>query len=83
MKMKKKNTPDTPKIGNELVQLIKQDVPFGKCELKQLWNSLRQKNKRAAARQNQQHECAPSEESDQPGNPPSLIRVFAVCSMGS
>ena len=27
--------------------------------------------------------CAPSEDSDQPGHPPSLIRVFAVCSMGS
>ena len=27
--------------------------------------------------------CAPNDDSDQPGNPPSLIRVFAVCSMGS
>ena len=27
--------------------------------------------------------CAPSEDSDQPGHPPSLIRVFAVCPMGS
>ena len=27
--------------------------------------------------QNQQSECAPSEDSDQPGHPPSLIRVFA------
>ena len=27
--------------------------------------------------------CAPSEESDQPGHPPSLIRVFAVRSVGS
>ena len=26
---------------------------------------------------NQQSECAPSEDSDQPGHPPSLIRVFA------
>ena len=26
---------------------------------------------------------APSEDSDQPGHPPSLIRVFAVRSMGS
>ena len=26
--------------------------------------------------------CAPSEDSDQPGHPPSLIRVFAVHSMG-
>ena len=28
--------------------------------------------------ENQQSECAPSEDSDQPGHPPSLIRVFAV-----
>ena len=27
--------------------------------------------------------CAPSEDSDQPGHPPSLIRVFTVHSMGS
>ena len=33
--------------------------------------------------QNQQNDlcCAPSEDLDQPGNPPSLIRVFAVRSM--
>ena len=28
--------------------------------------------------QNQQSDCAPSEDSDHPGHPPSLIRVFAV-----
>ena len=32
----------------------------------------------AASWQNQQSECAPSEDSDQPGHPPSLIRVFAI-----
>ena len=32
----------------------------------------------AATWQNQQGECAPSEDSDQPGHPPSLIRVSAV-----
>ena len=32
----------------------------------------------AASWQNQQCGCAPSEDSDQPGHPPSLIRVFAV-----
>ena len=32
----------------------------------------------AATWQNQQNDCAPSEDSDQPGLPPSLIRVFAV-----
>ena len=30
-----------------------------------------------------QMSCAPSEDSDQPGHPHSLIRVFAVRSMGS
>ena len=33
----------------------------------------------AATWQNQQNESAPSGDSDQPGHPPSLIRVFAVC----
>ena len=37
----------------------------------------------AASWQNQQNDCAPSEDSDQPGHPSSLIRVFAVRSMGS
>ena len=37
----------------------------------------------AASWQNQQNDCAPSEDSDQSGHPPSLIRVFAVRSMGS
>ena len=32
----------------------------------------------AATWQNQQNECAPSEDSDQPGHSPSLFRVFAV-----
>ena len=32
----------------------------------------------AATWQNQQNECAPSEDSDQSEHPPSLIRVFAV-----
>ena len=35
-------------------------------------------NTSAATWQNQQNEYAPSEDSDQPGHPPSLIRVFAV-----
>ena len=35
-------------------------------------------NKWAATWQNQQSECVPSEDSDQPGHPLSLIRVFAV-----
>ena len=35
-------------------------------------------NKWATTWQNQQNKCAPSEDSDQPGYPPSLIGVFAV-----
>ena len=30
---------------------------------------------------NQQSDCLPSKDSDQPGHPPSLIRVFALRSM--
>ena len=37
----------------------------------------------AASWQNQQSDCASSEDSDQPGHPPILIRVFALHSMGS
>ena len=33
----------------------------------------------ATSWQNQQNDCAPSEDSDQPGHPPSLIKVFTVC----
>ena len=33
---------------------------------------------RATTWQNQKNDCAPSEDSDQPGHQPSLIRVFAV-----
>ena len=40
-------------------------------------------SKWAASWQNQQCGCAPSENSDQPGYPPCLIRFFAVRSMGS
>ena len=37
----------------------------------------------AASWQNQQNDCAPSEDSDQPGHVLGLIRVFAVRSMDS
>ena len=40
--------------------------------------SLETQNIWAAIWQNQPSDCAPSEDSDQPGHPPSLIRVFAV-----
>ena len=44
---------------------------------------LRAKINWAASWQNQQSDCEPSEDSDQPGHPLSLIRVFAVRLMGS
>ena len=37
----------------------------------------------AATLQNQQSDCEPSEDTDQPGHPSSLIRVFTVLLMGS
>ena len=43
-----------------------------------LSNYSRSKHIWAATWQNQQNGCAPSEDSDQPGHSPSLIRVFAV-----
>ena len=51
------------------------------CHRTQFWN-LRN-TYWAASWQNQQNDCAPSENSDQLGHPPSLIRVFAVRTMGS
>ena len=39
---------------------------------------FKMQNKWAASWQNNQNDCAPREDSDQPGHPPSLIRVFAV-----
>ena len=47
------------------------------CDLLILYNIW------AAARQKKQNDCAPSENSDQPRHPPSLIRVFAWRFMGS
>ena len=43
-------------------------------EVTETWNSTLW----ATTWQNQQSDCAPSKDSDQPGHPPSLIRVFAV-----
>ena len=43
-----------------------------------LFEMIETNKKRAATWQNQQCGCAPSKDSDQPGHPPSLIRIFAV-----
>ena len=58
-----------------IVLLRHQRVPTLYIIMYVLMENLR---KWAATWQNQQSECAPSEDSDQPGHPPSLIRVFAV-----
>ena len=42
------------------------------------WADWSQQNNWATTWQNQQCGCVPNEDSDQPGHPPSLIRVFAV-----
>ena len=40
--------------------------------------SSKSRDKWATSWRNQQNDCAPSEDSDQPGHPPILIRVFTV-----
>ena len=40
------------------------------------------KKKKTNKQKNNKMVCTPSEDSDQPGNPPSLTRVFAMRSMG-
>ena len=40
-----------------------------------------QKYNWATSWKNQQNDCVPKEDSDQPGHLPSLIRVFAICMM--
>ena len=58
--------------------LLKKDVKEKTPALWEGFQMLGVSNTWAATWQNQQNECASSEDSDQPGHPPSLIRVFAV-----
>ena len=64
------------------VRLLEFPVPIASCQSKfTLTSQMRLKLgtiKWAATWQNHRSECAPSEDSDQPGHPPSLIRVLAV-----
>ena len=53
-------------------------VPEGQCQSKQ-----QEKRNDPPHDKTNKMICAPSKDSDQPGHLPSLIRVFAVCSMGS
>ena len=57
-------------IANDIrVRLINIYVRTAELSWREAWAASWQTNKMA---------CAPSEDSDQPGHPPSLIRVFAV-----
>ena len=60
-------------------RLMKTDQTVWMCRLSWVWWT----HKWAATWQNQQSVCVPIEDLDQPGHPPSLIRVFAVHLMGS
>ena len=58
-------------VALPVLELLQQNCSFF---LFQIW---------AASWQNQQNDCAPSEDSDQPGHPHSLIRLSAVYLMSS
>ena len=61
--------------GSEQTALI---IPLMPCWRVYTWKLDNKIEKWAASWQNQQNYCVPSEDSDQPWHPPSLIRVFAV-----
>ena len=65
-----------PYTSKQLIRSEQPDVSLLTTVIKTL-NSIW-----AVTWQNQQFGCAPNEDSDQPGHPPSLIRAFAVRSMG-
>ena len=67
-------------IQNTKTSLVVEEAVWGLHGLISFnaWGSPCEKDIWAATWQNQQNDRAPSEDSDQPGHPPSLIRVFAV-----
>ena len=65
------------KYSKENIVTNKNSTQYGQSCERQTEYCHRQ-NKWAATRQNQQNDSAPSEDSDQPEHPPSLIRDFAV-----
>ena len=69
MKQKWKSTTGTPNIGNGPIQLIR---------MAKSTRQIRGKSYEPHHDKTNQMICAPSEDSDQPGHPPSLIRAFAV-----
>ena len=68
---------------NKLIYLFDTKVKFHwKCRSQTCDNAMPSDCRSLTKWQNHQNDCAPSEDSDQPGHPPSLIRVFAVRSIG-
>ena len=55
----------------------------GKCTLTFTWAEQLSKSFEPQHDKTNKMTCAPSKDSDYPGQPPSLIRVFAVHSMGN
>ena len=78
------NSADTDWIG--LGAIWSGSTLFAQTHLSENFGSLQyfdSKNNLSPSWQNQQNDCGPSEDSDQPRHPPSLINVFAVHSVGS
>ena len=69
------------KTNKMTVHPAKTQISLGICD-SLLAGTLIRINERPHEKK-QQNDCAPSEDSDQPGHLPSLIRVFAVHSVGS
>ena len=65
--------------GESFAEPVNHCTPFSKNQFSHVtsYKCLKLNTLWAATWQNQQNECAPSEDSDQPGCPPSLIRVLA------
>ena len=66
-------------VGSSWRRILSCHGSFLKCpKIELTCNCFCQYRKWAVTWQNQQNECAPSEDSDQPGHLSRLIRVFAV-----
>ena len=66
-------------VYGELMKIIFQlsSNTYFICSIVSLWGKMTMKNEPSHDKTNKMA-CAPSEDSDQPGYPPSLIRVFAI-----
>ena len=68
----------SPKVYGSLAKSGKKKKKQKKKNVKENSQMGRKRSVWVATWQNQQCGCAPNDDSDQPGHPPSLIRVFAV-----